>query len=107
MQYSLYFQTFILSFKKLNYIGFWSVFTVISKNQSYIMNKIKLNRDLKFENILLDHRNIPKISDFGFAIKQGESDELSLTHCGSYAYASPEVLKKDPYVGKSSDVWSL
>lgn len=32
---------------------------------------------------------------------------LSDTFCGSYAYASPEILKGIPYRAQYSDVWSM
>lgn len=47
-------------------------------------------------------------ADFGFAttIPAAGSAALS-THCGSYAYAAPEILFGEPYDGTKSDVWSL
>nr|CAD7435430.1 unnamed protein product [Timema monikensis] len=52
-----------------------------------------------------------KLSDFGFArghMKQkiGVSP-LSDTFCGSYAYASPEILRQVPYQPQLSDIWSM
>lgn len=52
-----------------------------------------------------------KLSDFGFArghlkTKNG-SIILSETFCGSYAYASPEILKGVPYQPQMSDIWSM
>lgn len=52
-----------------------------------------------------------KLSDFGFARGQMKSKSgvplLSETFCGSYAYASPEILKGIPYQPQLSDVWSM
>ena len=32
---------------------------------------------------------------------------LSSTFCGSYAYASPEILTGTPYIAQLADVWSM
>ena len=66
-----------------------------------------VHRDLKCENILLDEQMNVKVCDFGFAaLVQSPTVNLT-THCGSYAYAAPEILTNKPYVGAQSDVWSL
>ncbi|KAL0279359.1 UNVERIFIED_CONTAM: hypothetical protein PYX00_000938 [Menopon gallinae] len=70
-----------------------------------------VHRDIKCENLLMDHDNNVKLSDFGFArghmrIKNGVPP-LSETYCGSYAYASPEILKGIPYQPQLSDIWSM
>jgi len=56
-------------------------------------------------------QNNIKVIDFGFARAdmfpvEGQY-ERSETYCGSYAYASPEILMGIPYVPQYSDVWSL
>ncbi len=64
-----------------------------------------VHRDLKCENLLLDGRLRLKISDFGFARRtQGQNLE---TYCGSYAYAAPEVILGQPYLGQAADIWSM
>lgn len=66
-----------------------------------------IHRDLKCENMLLDSQQNIKVSDFGFAITVSDSSARLGTHCGSYAYAAPEILLGERYDGKASDVWSL
>lgn len=61
--------------------------------------------------MLMDSGFNIKLSDFGFArghlkTKNGHIS-LSETFCGSYAYASPEILKGIPYQPQLSDVWSM
>ncbi|KAI8608334.1 kinase-like domain-containing protein, partial [Chytriomyces sp. MP71] len=63
------------------------------------------------ENILLDSNDNPNpnvvIADFGFASQSIRNDSnLLATSCGSPAYAAPELVLKDKYVGVSSDIWS-
>ncbi|XP_076620720.1 testis-specific serine/threonine-protein kinase 3 [Colletes latitarsis] len=70
-----------------------------------------VHRDVKCENLLMDRNFNIKLSDFGFARGQMTSKNgiapLSETFCGSYAYASPEILKGIPYLPQLSDVWSM
>jgi serine/threonine protein kinase len=54
--------------------------------------------DIKCENLLLDSNYTLKLIDFGFARNKmngtdGKNMVYSKTYCGSYAYASPEILK--------------
>jgi len=57
-------------------------------------------------------QNNVKVIDFGFARADMRPSadgqfERSETYCGSYAYASPEILMKIPYIPQMADVWSL
>lgn len=69
-----------------------------------------VHRDIKLENILLDSQNNLKLIDFGFArsnmIPVDDEAILSKTFCGSYAYASPEILRAIPYDPFKSDIWA-
>ena len=65
-------------------------------------------RDLKCENILLDGEHNVKVTDFGFSIMVSSAFTAKLsTHCGSYAYAAPEILAGRLYIGTQTDIWSL
>lgn len=59
----------------------------------------------------MDHGLNIKLSDFGFARGHMKPKNgvyaLSETFCGSYAYASPEILKGVPYRPQDSDIWSM
>lgn len=60
--------------------------------------------------MLMDRHYNLKLSDFGFARghmkPQNGVVPLSETFCGSFAYASPEVLRGIPYQPMLSDIWS-
>ncbi|KAJ8982612.1 hypothetical protein NQ317_005084 [Molorchus minor] len=70
-----------------------------------------VHRDIKCENLLMDIEWRIKLSDFGFARGHVRSrngqPSLSETYCGSYAYASPEILRGIPYQPEYADIWSM
>ncbi|XP_072170246.1 uncharacterized protein [Diadema setosum] len=66
-----------------------------------------VHRDLKMENIMLDHKHeTVKIIDFGLS-NQCDPDELYKTHCGSPEYAAPELYIAGRDYGPEVDIWSL
>jgi len=64
-----------------------------------------VHRDIKLDNILLDHKGNIKLGDFGVSrvVKKGE---VLKDQCGTPAYIAPEVLLNEGYDGKKSDTWS-
>ncbi|KAL1452729.1 hypothetical protein WDU94_006933 [Cyamophila willieti] len=74
---------------------------------NYCHERGVVHRDIKCENLLINTDYNIKLSDFGFARNHGYDVSLSETFCGSYAYASPEILKGIPYCPLLSDVWSM
>ncbi|KAG8190579.1 hypothetical protein JTE90_014056 [Oedothorax gibbosus] len=65
-----------------------------------------LHRDLKQENILLEHGKVIKIVDFGLSNVRYPFKRL-LTHCGSLEYAAPELFMRSSVYGPGVDLWSL
>jgi len=65
-----------------------------------------IHRDLKLQNILLDHNQNVKLIDFGLSNFM-EEGKFRNTFCGTPAYASPEILLGKQYRGPEVDVWSL
>nr|XP_018906182.1 PREDICTED: testis-specific serine/threonine-protein kinase 4-like [Bemisia tabaci] len=77
----------------------------------YCHEKGVVHRDIKCENLLMDRDYNIKLSDFGFARGSMKPKSgipiMSETFCGSYAYASPEILRGIPYQPQLSDIWSM
>lgn len=71
----------------------------------FIHKKGYTYRDLKLENIIIDHRGYTKLVDFGFA-KLLNKGEYTYTVCGTPEYIAPEVIT---YSGHNHrcDYWSL
>lgn len=64
-------------------------------------------RDLKPENVLLDHHGHVRLADLGLAkLLNRENDYLTKTICGSLSYAAPEMLSEKQY-GTAFDMWTL
>ena len=63
------------------------------------------HRDLKAENVLLDRHDNIRLIDFGLSNIFSADDPYLKTACGSPAYASPEMVRGQPYT-KAGDVWS-
>jgi serine/threonine protein kinase len=63
-------------------------------------------RDLKPENLLLDHKNNIKIVDFGLSNTYKTGETLK-TACGSPCYAAPEMIAGKRYHGSNVDICLL
>lgn len=74
----------------------------------YVHSKGYAHRDLKPENLLLDVNRNLKLIDFGLCAKpQGGLETNLKTFCGSPAYAAPEIISGQEYIGPMVDVWSM
>ncbi|KAG5893453.1 hypothetical protein JTB14_012170 [Gonioctena quinquepunctata] len=82
------------------------IFSQIVSAVSYCHSQGVVHRDLKAENLLLDHNLNIKLADFGFSNQFTEGCWLS-TFCGSPPYAAPELFQGLKYDGPKADIWSL
>lgn len=82
------------------------IFSQIVSAVSYCHSQGVVHRDLKAENLLLDHNLNIKLADFGFSNQFTEGNLLS-TFCGSPPYAAPELFLGLKYDGTRADIWSL
>lgn len=77
----------------------------------HLHNKNIAYRDLKPENLLIDHRGYVKMIDFGFAkkfpyTKNGQKHDKTYTLCGTPEYLAPEIVMSKGY-DKGVDYWAL
>lgn len=72
---------------------------------SFIHRHHIVHRDVKLENLLINHMNDLKLADWGLSTTF-DSEHVMNDSCGSPHYAAPEVWTKAFYVGPELDVWS-
>ena len=77
----------------------------LASGLKYLHDNNIIHRDLKLKNILVTDSNDIVISDFGF-VRDGDSNTMFDTLCGSPMYMAPEIMTNKSYDNKS-DLWSV
>lgn len=81
------------------------IFYQIIQALEYCHNNEVTHRDIKFDNVLLDHSNNIKLIDFGFSTCMDKSLKTKI-FCGTPSYMAPEIIKKEEYFGPPVDIWA-
>ncbi|XP_020818197.1 PAS domain-containing serine/threonine-protein kinase [Drosophila serrata] len=82
------------------------IFRQVADAVNYLHEQKILHRDIKDENIIIDHNFNIKLIDFGSATFMEEGKYFS-TFYGTTEYCSPEVLAGNRYVGPELEMWAL
>nr|XP_042130415.1 sperm motility kinase X-like [Peromyscus maniculatus bairdii] len=82
------------------------LFTQIVHALKYCHDQFIIHRDIKANNILLDHRGNAKLCDFGLSAKVIPGQRL-FGFCGTLNYCALELFGKETYDGRATDIWNL
>ena len=75
-------------------------------NLQYLHGQCMLHRDIKPDNILLDHRGNVKLADFGLMLELNSPKYTTRTFVGTQSYLSPERVQGQDY-GMPADIWAV
>ncbi|KAF7984030.1 hypothetical protein HWV62_17543 [Athelia sp. TMB] len=88
----------------------YCVFRQICDGVEYLHSIGLAHRDLKLDNCVMTTSNVVKLIDFGTATVfhyPGKAQTKATGIVGSDPYLAPEVLSKEPYDPRKTDVWSV
>ncbi|ORZ38318.1 kinase-like domain-containing protein [Catenaria anguillulae PL171] len=83
------------------------IFFQVCTAVAYLHERKICHRDIKDENVILDHELNAQLIDFGSAAYVRSEKATFDTFAGTLEYCSPEVILGKRYQGKPQDIWAL
>lgn len=72
----------------------------------YLHRRGLAHRDLKLDNVIVDHDLNVKLCDYGI-LCESQKNFISTTMCGTLPYMAPEIIRGNGYCAKQADMWAL
>ena len=97
-----------LRLEKVSYKDAAKLVRQIADALAHAHNEGFVHRDLKPANILLDNEDVPRISDFGLALRYRDATDFTNRRIGTPQYMAPEQAAGENHrIDERTDIWAL